>query len=68
MKTNTCATMGMGFLIFIGSIWAIVPFLSLLLGCRPPWHDLRIMSIGWMGGFAAALLIAWVIRRITVRR
>jgi hypothetical protein len=60
--------MGLSYLIFIGSMWALVPAFSLLLGYRPPWHELWVISLGWVGGFPLTLLIAWCIRRIVARR
>ena len=71
VKTKTWAAMGLGALIFYASVWVGVPAVSLLLGGRPPWHALRMMSIGWLGGLATVLLIALLacgIRQIMVRR
>lgn len=67
MRPGTIAVTASSYFIFVGSMWAGVPAISLLLGRRPPWHDLRVLSLGWVGGLMIAPLVAWVIRHITAR-
>jgi len=58
-------------LIFLAAMWVGVPGMSLLLDQRLSpelWHELRILTIGWLIGAPLGAAIASAIRRIRGRR